>query len=161
MAFTGIVCFLFLCLLESRKATSCTSGDDCWWGESCCEDGVCRETCSVFYCSYDYQCGFGEQCCDGICSSWCATSSPSPTPKTGWSQSQVIGLSIFLMFSASVITCISCCCCACCPYHRHHSSRRQIAPQPSNPQQAFVILSVRSTAISSVHDEPPPYPGIG
>lgn len=150
MAYTGIVCFLFVCLLESGRATFCTSGDDCWWGESCCTEGVCRETCSVYYCSYDYQCGDGEQCCDGICSSWCANFTPSPTPKTGRSQNQVIGLIIFLIFCASVMTCICCCCCACCPYHRHRSSRRQIAPQSSNPPQAYVLLSVRSTTISSV-----------
>lgn len=148
MAFTRIVCFLFVCLLSSGRATFCTSGDDCSWGESCCKEGVCRETC---YCSYDFHChGNGEQCCDGICSLWCANSSPSPTPRTGWNQSQVIGLIVFLILSASVVSCICCCCCTCCPYHRHRSSRRQIAPQPSNPRQAYVILSVRTTEISSV-----------
>lgn len=122
MAFTRIVCLFFVCLLGSGSATFCTSGNDCSWSESCCKEGVCRETCSV-HCSYDYQCGNSEQCCDGICSSWCANSSPSPTPRTGWKQSQVIGLIIFVLFSASITTCICCCCCACCPYHRHRSSR--------------------------------------
>ena len=152
MAFTGIVCFLFLCLLESRRAMSCTSGDDCWWGESCCK-GVCRETCPV--CSYDYQCGDGEQCCDGICSSWCATFSPSPTPKTGWNQDDqrlAITLISLFIFSLPFICCICCCCCGCCPYQSHRSSRRQITPQSSTPRQAraYVILSVRSTTVSSV-----------
>ena len=151
MAFTGIVCFLFICVLSSGRATSCTSGNDCSWGESCCEEGVCREICSVYYCSYDYQCSNGEQCCDGICSLWCANFSPSPTPRMGWSQSQVMGLIITLIFSASVISCFCCCCCcAYCPYHRHSSSRRQIAPQSSTPRQAYVVFSVRTTAISSV-----------
>ena len=155
MAYKGIVCFLFVCLLESGRATFCTSGDDCWWGESCCTEGVCRETCSVYYCSYDYQCGDGEQCCDGICLSWCATFSPSPTPNTGWNQDDqrlaITLISLFIIF-APVICCICCCCCGCCPYQSHRSSRRQIAPQSSTPRQAraYVILSVRSTAISSV-----------
>lgn len=151
MAFTTIACPLFVCLLSSGSAAFCTSGDDCSWSESCCKEGVCRETCSV-YCSYDYQCGNGEQCCDGICSSWCANSSPSPTPRTGWNQSQVIGLIIFVIFSASIISCICCCCyCACCPCHRHRSSRAQIVPQSSNPQQAYAVaVSVRTTTISSV-----------
>ena len=153
MAFTGIVCFLFLCLRESGRATFCTSVHDCWWDESCCGPGILKKTCSVYYCSYDYQCGDGEQCCDEICSLWCAKFSSSPTPKTGWSQSQVTGLITSLIFSALVISCICCCCycCACCPlHHRHRSSRRQNSPQSSNPRQAFVIFSVRSTATSSV-----------
>lgn len=149
MAFTGIVCVLLLCLLESRRAASCTSDDDCW-GESCCEEGVCRETCSVYYCSYDYQCGYGKQCCDGICSSWCTTSSPSPTPKTGqWDYSLAITLISLFIFFAPVICCICCCCCECSPYHRYRSSTRQIEPQStplSTPRRAYVIVISSVTA---------------
>lgn len=157
MAFTRIVCFLFVCLLSPGRVTSCTSSDDCWWGESCCAEGVCRETCSAYYCSYDFQChDNGEQCCNGVCLLWCTNvspspgPSPSPTPRTGWTQSKVMGLIIFLIISASVVSCICCCCCNCCPCHRHRSSRRQIAPQSSSPRQAYVILSVRTTAVTSV-----------
>ena len=155
MTFTRIDCFLFVCLLGSGKATICTSDDDCLWSESCCvAEGVCRESCPVYYCSYDYQCSDDEHCCDGICSLSCANISPSPSPTagpgTGWSQSQVMGLIIFILFFVSVISCICCCCCfcSCCPCYRHRESRRQVAPRPSTPQRAYVVY--RRTAIATV-----------
>lgn len=47
MAFTGIVCVLLLCLLESRRAASCNSDDDCWWGESAVKVSVGRPALST------------------------------------------------------------------------------------------------------------------
>lgn len=158
MAFTGIVCFLFdgsrarLDIVSSNQEELCLVLQAMTVRESCCNEGVCKKTCSIYYRSCDYQCDNGEHCFDGICSSWCAFFSPSPTPTTELSQNQVIVLiTFFTILSASVIGCICCCCCcSCCPYYRHRSaSRRQIEPQSSTPRQAFVILSVRSTAISS------------
>ena len=76
-----IVCGFILFFSPFGSATYCTNNNDCdtWLGESCCSDSVCRGNC--YYCSYNSECGTGEQCCDGGDCLWsCPTTSPWTLP---------------------------------------------------------------------------------
>ena len=121
MAFKGFVFFLFACFFDMGSTTYCTSDSDCsGFGESCCSDSVCRQTC--YYCSYDYQCGTGEECCDGDCLSMCpitlATLPTYTSSSVGAIAGAVVGTIIFL---SVIIAIASCLCCACCPYYHYRS----------------------------------------
>lgn len=71
-----IVCGFILSFFRFGSATNCVYDRDCdtWLDESCCSDNVCRKKC--YDCSYDFDCGTGEECCDGgDCLSSCPTTS--------------------------------------------------------------------------------------
>ena len=133
---------LFAFLFCSTSATSCTYGSsyDCSLYETCCLDGVCRETCG--YCVLNSQCGSGE-CCDsdGDCYP-CSLSAPAIG-------GIVVGC---LVVSAIVISIMACCCCACCPYYRYRHPGTVIVGAPSTGYQQFV------TTTSTQQAFPPPVP---
>ena len=70
---------LMSCPVTTSPSTYCTYNSDCdqWSGKSCCSDGVCRRNC--YGCSYNSECGTGEECCDG---GHCLSSCPMTTPWT-------------------------------------------------------------------------------
>ena len=85
MAMKGvIVCVFILSFFRFGSATYCVQNNDCdtWRGESCCSDNVCRRNC--YYCSYNSDCGTGEECCaggefGGDCRSFCPTTNAPST----------------------------------------------------------------------------------
>ena len=142
MAFKEVF-VLFAFFVSSTSATTCTYGsyyNDCDFDESCCSDGVCRETCG--YCVLDSQCGSGE-CCDsdGDCYR-CTLRTPA-----------IIGI-VFgcLVVTAIVISIAACFCCACCPYYRYRHPGTVIVGAPATGYQQFV------TTTSTQQTIPPPVP---
>ena len=151
-----VICLLFACFFAEffviGSATYCTQDSDCsqWSGETCCSDGVCRETC--YYCYYDYQCGTGEECCDGDCLSVCTTSIPGYT--TIWTGGVIAGAVIgTIVFFAIIISIVACCCCACCPCYHHRSPGTVVVTQPGH--QPFVSTTQTST-MQQMQQYPPP-----
>ena len=145
------ICLLFGCFLVIGSATICYEDSDCntWKRETCCSDNVCRGTCG--HCSYDYECGTGEECCYLDCSSFCTTNVPDYAVWTGG----VIAAAVIstIVFFAIVISIVVCCCCACCPCYRHRSPGTVIVSQPVN--QPFVSTTQTST-IQQMQQYPPP-----
>ena len=145
MASKEVICFILACFFAEffviGSATYCTQDSDCsqLFDETCCSDGVCRETC--YYCSYNYQCGTGEKCCDGDCLSVC----------TVWTGGVIAGAVVgLIVFFAIIISIVACCCCACCPYYRYRSPGTVIVSQPG--YQPFVS----TTQTSTMQQYPPP-----
>ena len=136
-----LVAFFFC----STSATTCTYGsltNNCYYDESCCWDGVCREKCSD--CTYNYECGTDE-CCDSS-DGYCYTCSVLRTPA-------IIGI-VFgcLVVTAIVISIVACFCCACCPYYRYRHPGTVIVGAPATGYQQFV------TTTSTQQTIPPPVP---
>ncbi|XP_022810030.1 extensin-3-like [Stylophora pistillata] len=140
MALKEFSCVLFFCLFSVGSATYCSSTSDCFWGsETCCSDGVCRETC--YYCSFSSQCGTGEECCDHKCKDSC-----------GWNGGSIAGAVVAtIIFFAIIISIASCCCCAWCPYYRYRTPGTVVVTQ--QPYQPFV--STQTTMTQHVQAPPP------
>ena len=115
-------CVIFVCLFSLGSATYCSDSSDCVLSETCCSDNVCRDNC--YYCTYNYQCGTGEECCNHECTYSCISHAGSIT-------GAVIGTIIFF---AIIISIASCCCCACCPYYRYRTTGTVVVtPQLHQP----------------------------
>ncbi|XP_078353759.1 uncharacterized protein LOC144638433 isoform X2 [Oculina patagonica] len=142
MAAKGVFCVLFVCFFALGSATYCTGDGDCTtWGESCCPDNVCRQTCG--YCSYDSECGTGEECCDGDCKIACPVNG-------GAIAGAIVGTIVFFAIIASIVACFFC---ACCPYYRYRSPGTVIVSQP--PYQPFVSTTTHTT-VATQQQYPPP-----
>ena len=156
MALRGFVSVLFLCCLDLTFAKSCNyrnANTGCLYDEICCRiDGVCRKRCNG--CSYDSECGTGEQCCsyrsfNGRCTKRCLCSSSRQCGadrrccrglcKTFCPNAGVIaGLIVGSMLLISVIAAFFCCKSSpCYPYcHRNqHLEGRVIAVGPAPPME--------------------------
>ena len=139
MAFKEVF-VLFAFFFCSTSATYCSYSTDCGFGEKCCWDSVCRETCGTCY--LDSQCGSGE-CCDsdGDCYT-CSLQTPA-----------IVGIVVgCLVVSAIVISIVACFCCACCPYYRYRHPGTVIVGAPATGYQQFV------TTTSTQQTIPPPVP---
>ena len=154
MALESTVCVVILCFFAVGKATVCQYDRDCgrWSSESCCSDSVCRKSC--YYCSFDSDCGTGEECCDGgDCLSDCPSNSNS-----SWA-AIVGGVLGTIFFFAIVLSIVACFCCACCPFYRNRSHGTVIMSQPA-AHQTFVSTTTHMSTMSGqpVQHHPPPGP---
>ena len=146
MASKEVICLLLACFFAKffaiGSATSCTFDSDCSGVlQSCCSDSICRETC--YYCTYNYQCGTGEECCDGDCLLDC----------TVWTGGVIAGAIVgTIVFFGIIISIVACFCCACCPYYRYRSPGAVIVTQPG--YQPFV--STTQTSTTQQMQYPPP-----
>ena len=154
MAFKRATCVVILCSLVLASATVCNYGSECdkWSGESCCADKVCRKSC--YYCSFDSDCGTGEECCDGgDCSMDCPSSS-----NRSWAA--IVGgvLGTIVLF-AIIFSFLACFFCACCPYYRHRHHGTVLMSRPA-PHQTFVSTTTHMSTMSGqpVQHHPPPGP---
>lgn len=105
MAAKEAFCVLFVCFFALGSAIKdCGLDRDCdtWSDQSCCSDGVCRETCHN--CTYDYQCGTDEVCCENDCLSKCT--------QTLWTKVAIASVSVVMMVYYVIIkhirTCANC-----------------------------------------------------
>ncbi|XP_078353760.1 uncharacterized protein LOC144638435 [Oculina patagonica] len=145
MAAKGVFCVLFVSFFALGSATYCTLDSDCTtWGEHCCPDNICRQSCS--YCTYDYECGTDEECCDGDCKTACPVNG-------GVIGGAVVGTIAFLAVMGSIVACF---CCACCPCYRHRSrsSGTVVVTQPGC--QPFATQQQHYPPPANYTQPPPP-----
>ena len=153
MALARASCVVMFYFFALGSATICSYNSECdqLSGEFCCSDSVCRKTC--YYCTFDTDCGTGEQCCDGgDCLSDCPSSSNG-------SWAAILG-AVFgtIVFFAIIISFVACFCCACCPYYRNRSQGTVVMTQPTT-HQTFVSTSTHvSTMSGQPVQHPPPGP---
>ena len=151
MALERAIYVVILCFFALGSATICSYNSECdqFSGESCCSDSVCRKNC--FYCSFDSDCGTGEECCDGDCSTFCDSSNSDSS--TGASiAGAIVGT---IVFFAIIISIVACFCCACCPYYRYRSPGTVIMSQPAT-HQTLVSTTQMSTMSSQPVQHCPP-----
>lgn len=154
MALERAACVVILCFLALGSATVCRYDIECgkWSGESCCADSVCRKSC--YYCSFDSDCGTGEECCDG---GDCLSDCPSSSNRSwGAIVGSVLGTIFFFAIVFSIVACFFC---SCCPYYRNRSHGAVVVSQPAT-QQTFVSTSTHMSTMSGqpVQHHPPPGP---
>ncbi|XP_078352777.1 uncharacterized protein LOC144637588 [Oculina patagonica] len=142
MAAKGVFCVLFVSFFALASATYCTWDIECnkHSGETCCSDGICRETC--YYCNFDSNCGTGEVCCDGDCKSSCTN--------VGAVAAAIVSTIVFCAIIGSIVACF---CCACCPYYRYRSPGTVIVAQPG--YQPYVNTTHTTVATQHQHYPPP------
>ena len=150
------ICLLLGCFFAKffviGSACSTYYGCGYYSGKTCCSDNVCRRTCG--YCSYDYQCGTGEECCDGgDCKLVCPR--PTKTPRYTGLNGGVIASAVIstIVFFAIVISIVACCCCASCPLYRHRSRATVMAFQPRNQP---CVTTTQTLAMQQMQQYPPP-----
>ena len=162
MALRSFALVLFLCCLDLTIARSCNylmNSTNC---SPCCSDGVCRTTC----CSYDSQCGTGEECCTGYCTTSCSNG-----PNAGLLSGLVVGTIVFAVIIA-LAAFFRCKSSPCYRYwHRSEFEGRMIAGGhvPAQPMETTattgqitqvqlpIAVANNPTLPAGFNEPPPPY----